>query len=62
MYYRHLPLMNDLFLDVNPIPVKEALNMMGLDAGPARLPLVPMADAARETLRATLLKAGVTLR
>lgn len=62
MYYRYLPLMNDLFLDVNPIPVKEALNMMGLDAGPARLPLVPMADAAREKLRATLLQAGVTLR
>lgn len=54
-----IPLINALFSDVNPIPVKEAMNMMGLKVGPARLPLVPMDDAKRENLRAQLTKMGL---
>ena len=50
----YLDLCNDLFLDVNPIPVKEAMNMMGMKVGDCRLPLYKMTDAARETLRKTL--------
>lgn len=46
-----LPLINALFCDVNPIPVKEAANMMGFAAGPCRLPLVELSDANRELLR-----------
>lgn len=41
-HLRYLQLMNDLFLEVNPIPVKAAMNMMGLDVGPMRLPLCEM--------------------
>ena len=41
-----------LFADVNPIPVKEAMNMMGWDVGECRLPLAPMPAAKREVLRA----------
>lgn len=43
-----------LFSDVNPIPVKEAMNLMGYAAGPLRLPLVSMTDTAREALQQQL--------
>ena len=55
----YLDLCNDLFLDVNPIPVKEAMNMMGMKVGDCRLPLYKMTDAARETLRKTLARHGL---
>lgn len=54
-----IPLINALFSDVNPIPVKEAMNLMGLQVGPARLPLIPMADDKREILKAELKNAGL---
>lgn len=47
-------LVKALFSDVNPIPVKEAMNIMGLNAGPCRLPLVPMSSSARDNLIAKL--------
>jgi 4-hydroxy-tetrahydrodipicolinate synthase len=47
--YMHL--INNLFIEVNPIPVKEAMNLMGMDVGGYRLPLYPMNDENRETLR-----------
>jgi 4-hydroxy-tetrahydrodipicolinate synthase len=56
MQLRYIPLINALFSDVNPIPVKEAMNMMGMQVGPARLPLIPMADDKRELLKAELNK------
>lgn len=56
---RYLRLMNDLFIEVNPIPVKSALNMMGLNAGPVRLPLCEMTDEHQAILRATLKEAGL---
>ena len=55
----YLDLCNDLFIDVNPIPVKEALNMMGMNAGPCRMPLYEMTDAAKDKLAATLAKHGL---
>ena len=55
----YIDLCHDLFIDVNPIPVKEAMNMMGMDVGDCRLPLYRMADAARETLRNTLARHGL---
>jgi len=39
MFLHYLDLMNVLFCDVNPIPVKEALNLLGFDCGKCRLPL-----------------------
>lgn len=41
----YLSLINALFCDVNPIPVKEALNLMGFAAGECRLPLAPLSEA-----------------
>ena len=58
-HLRYLQLMNDLFLEVNPIPVKAAMNMMGLDVGPMRLPLCEMGEANAATLRQTLEEAGL---
>lgn len=51
--------MNGLFMEVNPIPVKTALNLMGKDAGPFRLPLCEMTDAHTARLRGLLEKAGL---
>ena len=56
---RYLALMNGLFLEVNPIPVKTALNLMGMDAGPFRLPLCEMSGAGQERLRGLLREAGL---
>jgi len=56
---RYLQLMNDLFLEVNPIPVKTAMNLMGLNVGPMRLPLYEMSDSARHKLEATMREAGL---
>ena len=56
---KYISLINALFSDVNPIPVKEALNIMGFNAGPCRLPLVPMSDAKRAALADELKKVGL---
>ena len=56
---KYLDLCNALFMDVNPIPVKEAMNLMGMDVGECRLPLVDLTDEAREKLKATLKKHGL---
>lgn len=53
---RYLELCNSMFMDVNPIPVKVAMNMMGMNVGPLRLPLCEMDDAKNEKLRAVLKK------
>ena len=50
---------NDLFCDVNPIPVKEALNLMGFKAGPCRLPLVEMSDANKAKLLKSMQNVGL---
>jgi len=55
---KYLDLCNDLFCDVNPIPVKEAMNLMGMAVGPCRLPLCEIGAAGREKVRATLKRHG----
>lgn len=55
----YLDLCNTLFIDVNPIPVKEALNLMGWNVGECRLPLCSMDDAQRATLAAVMQKHGL---
>ena len=49
-----LPLINDLFIEVNPIPVKEAMNHLGFNVGGYRAPLDYMSDKNRETLFAEI--------
>ena len=55
---KYTGLMNALFSDVNPIPVKAAMNLLGLNAGPCRLPLYPMEEKALENLRLKLQECG----
>lgn len=55
----HLELINGLFMEVNPIPVKEAMNMMGFGVGGFNLPLYPMAPANREKLSSIMEREGL---
>lgn len=50
MQLRALSLINALFCEVNPIPVKYALNLMGYDFGKPRLPLVELSDKNKVVL------------
>ncbi len=56
---KYLDLINNLFAEVNPIPVKEAMNLIGVNVGGCRMPLYPMSDENREKLRASLAKHGL---
>lgn len=58
IHYQTLPLVKALFIETNPVPVKEAMQMMGLPSGPPRLPLVPMKPANREKVRQELIAVG----
>ena len=49
-----IPLINTLFAEVNPIPVKAALNIIGYDFGEPRLPLIPASDGVKEKLKELL--------
>lgn len=53
---KYLELCNAMFMDVNPIPVKVAMRMMGIDVGPLRLPLCDMTPANTEKLKSVLQK------
>ncbi|MBQ6591106.1 MAG: 4-hydroxy-tetrahydrodipicolinate synthase [Lachnospiraceae bacterium] len=55
---RALPLIDQLFIEVNPIPVKAALNMMGFDCGTPRLPLTELTPAHKESLRKAMADFG----
>ena len=56
---KYLELMNILFCDVNPIPVKEAMNLMGKSVGECRLPLVKMEQAKIDGLKTVLAEYGL---
>ena len=59
MQLKALPLVNALFCEVNPIPAKAALNMIGYDMGTPRLPLIEMSDSGKDTLRNALVDFGL---
>ena len=54
-----LDLASALFSDVNPIPVKEAMNQMGMNVGPCRLPLYAMDEKGKNALAAVLRRHGL---
>lgn len=55
----NLELINNLFIEVNPIPVKEAMNQMKMASGPCRLPLCEMTDDHIEILKKSMKKASL---
>ena len=54
-----LPMVDALFCEVNPIPVKNAMNMMGLSVGPLRAPLFDLTSEHREYLKGVLKDYGL---
>lgn len=61
MQLDYIPLINALFSEVNPIPVKAAMAKMGWCEDYLRLPLTPMEDAHREVLFNEMRKAGINI-
>ena len=55
----NLDLINALFIEVNPIPVKEAMNLMGFEVGGYRLPLWEMNEDNKAKLKSVMEKAGL---
>ena len=56
---QYMDLIDALFCEVNPIPVKAAMNLMGMEAGILRLPLCDMSDANRNALKASMERMGL---
>jgi 4-hydroxy-tetrahydrodipicolinate synthase len=54
VHHKLSPLFDALFIDTNPIPVKKALNLMGLAAGKPRMPLIELSEEKTEKLREVL--------
>ena len=59
MQLKYFDLVKALFCEVNPIPVKKALNLMGMEVGSLRLPLTEREDANAKRLEEEMRKAGV---
>ncbi|MGA3207093.1 MAG: 4-hydroxy-tetrahydrodipicolinate synthase [Syntrophales bacterium] len=59
IHFKMLPVVQALFIETSPAPVKEALTMMGLPSGKLRLPLVPLRPENREVLRNTMIQYGL---
>lgn len=61
MQLKALPLIHALFCEVNPIPVKTALNLMGKEVGPLRMPMTEMEAAHQEVLKKAMTDFGIEL-
>ena len=59
LHHKLFPLIKALFVETNPIPVKAALEMMGLCRGIPRLPLTAMTEENRSVLRRELKAFGL---
>jgi 4-hydroxy-tetrahydrodipicolinate synthase len=56
---KYLDFINALFCEVNPVPVKEAMNMLGMNVGGFRLPLCEMEESNRSKLKKTMENVGI---
>ena len=59
MQIKYLDFINALFSETNPIPIKEAMNLVGLNVGGYRLPLCPMAEDTKAVLKSEMEKLGL---
>lgn len=57
-----LDLINSLFIEVNPVPIKTAMNLLGFNAGNLRMPLVEMDSTNLETLKKSMTDFGLKLQ
>ena len=59
LHWKLFPICRGMFIETNPIPVKEAMAMLGMIRAEWRLPMCPMTDANRDRLRKILVNSGV---
>jgi 4-hydroxy-tetrahydrodipicolinate synthase len=59
VHWKLFPICRAMFMETNPIPIKEAMAMVGMIRAEWRLPMCPMSDANRDRLRKVLINAGV---
>ena len=57
-----IPVIDQLFCEVNPIPVKAGMNLMGFEVGPLRMPLTEMEDANKENLKVAMKDFGIEVK
>ena len=62
MQCRFMPLIDALFRRVNPIPIKAAMDLVGLDCGPCRLPLTALPPEEKQELRRVMENCGIRVR
>jgi 4-hydroxy-tetrahydrodipicolinate synthase len=62
LQFAYLPLIQALFEEPNPVPVKAAVKAMGFDVGDVRLPLLEIGEEAMRQLRSAMRAAGVENR
>ena len=61
LYGKYAALFSALFVEVNPIPVKTAMQLLGTDTGILRLPLTSMEEAHLNLLRSAMREAGLNI-
>lgn len=61
IHLKLFPIVKTLFLETNPIPVKKAMELMGMAAGKPRMPLLEMSEANAAILRSELIEYGIKL-
>lgn len=61
LHLKHIGLMNALFCDVNPIPIKEAMNLLKMNVGSCRMPLYPISESNKQLLKTKLAECGFKL-
>ena len=59
IHYEALPLLNVLFAETNPIPIKAAMSMLGKCSEDVRMPLTPITEPTRVRLRAVMVESGL---
>ncbi|NLJ74433.1 MAG: 4-hydroxy-tetrahydrodipicolinate synthase [Firmicutes bacterium] len=59
MHLQLMPLFKAMFLTTNPVPVKRALEYMGVETGPLRLPLVDLSEQEAQTIKEVLFQCGL---
>ena len=59
LQFRAMELIDALFCEVNPIPVKKAVSLMGMEAGPLRMPLTEIEEENAEKLKTAMKKFGI---
>ncbi len=59
LHQKYYQFFKDIFIETNPIPIKEAMAMKGLIKSEYRLPLCPMSDKNREILKQTMIDTGI---